>query len=395
MAVLFRVGLLVSSLLFLWGCGSEDAPRPGQSVSSGVEVPEDGTPPSVPDETPPAVQEPPPGEGDDDGNDDTPVPPEEPEPEEPEQPGEPGDESGDPGEEPVIPLPDTLDTNVFFPVLPGMGWYFDNNPQPFMLGAGQVQGSETIWPLEHGDILRGDFTSTADRVGLKGVNVLLLDQADPVYLDITFNTTRPILGDGNFNTTGSTRIRASGVPLNIAVPVRLTATLVGNEWVSIPGLGDQPARRIEVTLRLSVDWITRTLILLSYPWLAPAFDPVSFDLLFVAGVGVVGAQMDGMTTQAQGVIAIPAPLVFATTSGNLPAGQQLLVNGEPLTSMDWESTIFYRTAEENWLDVRFDSSGSWFADITRANLPKGIHAATVRFSNDVAEHDVTVSVMVE
>lgn len=263
-----------------------------------------------------------------------------------------------------------------------------------MLGTPWEEGTETVWPLEHSDILSGFFTSTADQVGLKGVRVLLLQQADPVYLAIHFATTRPVLGStSSLESNGATTLDAG--PLgSLAVPVRLTATRTDREWIGIPGLGPQPAQRVAVTLRLGFGWLERQLILGTAPWLAPAFEPVSFELLFVPGVGLVGAGLNETTSQVQGVIAIPAPVVFATSPHRIPAPQQLLLNGAPLTDLDWVPTILYGTAEQHWLDVQFDGSGSWFAHLTRT-LPRGIHAATVRFRHGTDAQDVTVSVMVE
>lgn len=391
MAVLLRVGLLLLSILFISACGSEDLPRQGPAGGDGASVSDPEAPVTPPTDTPPDTT-PDPDPTPDDG-DDSAEPPDEEEPVEEEPPVE------EPGETPVPPAPSRPDTHVFFPIIPGMELYFDNEITPTVLGDAEVINSDITWPLEYDDVLSNYFTSTADTVGLKGVRVLLLERAEPVYLNVMFANSRPILGDANsYNTTGSTRVRVTGIPLVFTMPVRLTATLDDNEWVNIAGMAPQPARRIHVNLRLSVSWIERLAILAAYPWLAPAFDPVEFDLWLVPGIGVVGVQQGSLHSQVQAVEGVPEPLVFAIArDANVDniAPRMLLVNGEPVTDITWDTTVFYRTAASDWLDVQFDSTGSWRARVTRSDLPRGIHAATVRFQQGEVQQDVTVSLMVE
>lgn len=405
MAVVVRACLLLLSVFLVSACGSEDVAQPGASRSSSVEA--DGRDTPAPPDNP----------GDDNagGSDSTPppqddevIPPptDDPEDEEPVE-EDPIDETPD-EDVPPVDVPDdevepppqaTLDTNIFFPIIPGMQLYFDNNPVPTVLGAGQLMGTDLAYPLQHDDILSNYFTSTAATVGLKGIHVLLIDNANPVYLNMVFNESRPILGNAaSYDTTGSAVIRVTGVPISLRFPVRLTATLAADEWVNIGGLAPQPARRIQITQRLAVSWLQRVALLLAYPWLAPIFDPVAFSLQLVPGIGVVGVQMGNLSTQVQSLAGVPEPLVFAVLRNgpvDASAPQTLLVDGEAITDMASAPEIFYRTAATDWLDVAFDETGSWRARITRSDLARGIHAATVRFGTGDQARDVTVSLMVE
>ncbi len=400
MAVWFQAGLMVLAVLFTAGCGSEDHARPGQSHSSGVTVeqPDRGNPGNDPDDgsgepvpNPPEDPEQPPVEE---------PPVEEPPVEEPPVEEPPVDEPpvDPPVEEPEPPLQVNLDDNVFFPIIPGLLLYFDNNPVPTVLGAGQPMGTDLAYPLQHDNLLSNYFTSTAAHVGLKSMHVLVFEHAtQQAYLDLVFNDSRPILGDvASYNTTGSAVIRVTGVPIAFRFPVRLTATLAANEWVTIAGLAPQPARRIEISQRLAPPLWQRLAILLAYPWLAPIFDPVTYSLQLVPGIGVVGVQMGNLSTEVRAVAGVPEPMVFAVDrNGSTGSPQPLLVAGEAVTDMDWTTSIHYRTTGSDWLAVAFDSSGSWRARVTRTDLPTGIYAATVRFSRGEDIRDVTVSLMVE
>lgn len=393
MAVVVRACLLLLSVFLVSACGSEDVAQPGASRSSNVQVDERDTPTQPgnpgddssggPDSTPPPQDD-----------DVIPPPTDDPADEEPAE-EQPVDETPD-EDVPPVDVPDDevepppqaiLDTNIFFPIIPGMQLYFDNNPVPTVLGAGQLMGTDLAYPLQHDDILSNYFTSTAATVGLKGIHVLLIDNANPVYLNMVFNESRPILGNAtSYDTTGSAVIRVTGVPISLRFPVRLTATLAADEWVNIGGLAPQPARRIQITQRLAVSW------------LAPIFDPVAFSLQLVPGIGVVGVQMGNLSTQVQSLAGVPEPLVFAVLRNgpvDASAPQTLLVDGEAVTDMASAPEIFYRTAATDWLDVAFDETGSWRARITRSDLARGIHAATVRFGTGDQARDVTVSLMVE
>lgn len=412
MAVVVRTCLLLLSIVLVSACGSEDVARPGATRSSGVQadgytVPAPGNPgsntphPGGSGSTPPPQDDggvtPPPGEDPDDG-----VPSEEEPVEE-----EPGDDHPDvevppvdvPDDDATPPAQEALDTNVFFPVIPDMRLYFGASTVPAQVGAAQRMGTDVVYPLQYEDLLSNYFTSTTATVGLKGVRILLLEQATPVYLDVQFASSRPILGDStSYNTTGTTTVQISTIAGSYTFSVRLTSTLVASEWIAIPGLAPQPARHVRISQQLSVSWLQRQLILLRYPWLAPAFDPVTFDLWLVPGIGVVKAQMAGVASQVQAVAGVPEPLVFsfrrnATIDSIAP--QTLLVDGQAVTDLESQPTLHYRTADTNWLDVTFDSTGSWHARITRTNLPRGVHAAIVRFGEGDQARDVTVSLMVE
>jgi hypothetical protein len=402
MTVWLRISIMLVSVLLMSACGSEDVAKPGDLRTSGVTAPgREGTLPgddgddaeSPPEQTPPVDEQPPAEE---------PPVDEEPPAEEPPVVDDPG------VDDPIIVLPPdpvepplqaVLDTNVFFPIIPGMQLFFDASTVPTVLGAGEVMGDDIAYPLQQSDLLFSYFTSTADLVGLKSVRVLLLEQAEPVFLTVSFAESRPILGDASsYSTTSSTRVQVSNLPFASNFNVRVQSTLQGSEWFEIPGLAPQPARHIRVTQQLSVNILVRLAILANYPWLYPVFEPISFDLWLVPGIGIVKVQQGNLSTQVQAVAGVPEPLVFSASrnaSIDSIAPQTLLVDGTPVTDISAQPTLYYRTAATDWLDVQFDGTGSWRAYLTRTDLPAGVHAATVRFSDGESEQDVTVSLMIE
>lgn len=398
MTAWLRISIMLMSLLLISACGSEDVARPGDLRTSGVTAPgREGTLPgddaaSPPEQTPPVDEQPPAEE----------APPvdEAPPTEEPPVVDDPD------VDDPIIVLPPdptepplqaVLDTNVFFPIIPGLQLFFDASTVPTVLGAGEVIGDDIAYPLQQSDLLFSYFTSTADHVGVKSVRVLLLEQANPVYLTVSFADSRPILGNANsYSTTGSTRVSVSN--LTFTTHVRVQSTLQGSEWFEIPGLAPQPARHIRVTRQLSVNLPVPLAILANYPWLYPVFEPISFDLWLVPGIGIVKVQQGNLATQVQAVAGVPEPLVFSArrnASIDSIAPQTLLVDGTPVTDISAQPTLYYRTAATDWLDVQFDGTGSWRAYLTRTDLPAGVHAATVRFSEGESVQDVTVSLMIE
>lgn len=399
MAVWFRASLVVLAVLLLPGCGGEDAAKPGQSYSSNVSVPDRDQgaggeePPVSPPVVEPPVTEPPVIE----------PPIIEPPVVEPPVTEPPVTEPPvvEPPEvvppEPEPPLQTDLDSNVFFPTVPGMQLFFDNALMPVVLGEGQRLGRDLAYPLQYADILSHSFTSTPAAVGLRAMRVMLLDNEQPVYLDVVFNSSRPVLGNAaRFNTVGFASVRLSGLPLVVPLRLRVESRLIGNEWVSLTGMADQPARRIEVTQRIGIPGWQQQILLQVYPWLRPLFSPLRYQLWLSPGVGVVRVEAFGKTLQVNRVAGVEEPLVFAVRrNGNASSWQPLPLVGESLIDNSWQPVIHYRTQERNWLDVVFDGTGSWQARISRTNLPVSVQAATVRFVRGGEIRDVTVSLMVE
>lgn len=306
MAVWFRASLVVLAVLLLPGCGGEDAAKPGQSYSSNVSVPDrdqgaGGEEPPVvePPVTEPPVIEPPIIEPPVVEPPVTEPPVTEPPVVEPPVVEPPVIEPPvvvppvvEPPEvvppEPEPPLQTDLDSNVFFPTVPGMQLFFDNALMPVVLGEGQRLGDDLAYPLQYADILSHSFTSTPAEVGLRAMHVMLLDNEQPVYLDVVFNSSRPVLGNAaRLNTVGFASVRLSGLPLVVPLRLRVESRLIGNEWASLTGMADQPARRIEVTQRIGIPGWQQQILLQMYPWLRPLFSPLRYQLWLSPGVGVV------------------------------------------------------------------------------------------------------------
>lgn len=301
-------------------------------------------------------------------------------------------------EPPPPPVAADLTTNVFFPVFERMALYYDDQPAPAVVGDPIVTGSERVYPLRHPDERIEYITSTTHEVGLKGIYLRAIEGATPVFLELMFDAPRRILGNAqSYGSTGNANLQVSGIGGVSSIPVALNARVVGNEMVNIGSLPPQPARHIRMDMRLSVDIVTRTLILRSYPWVEPLLDAIALDLWFVPGIGIARIQQNEWNIRLVAVEGIPQPHVFSVlrlTRVSDVAPLQMNVNGEALTDPEWQRTIYYRTSGENWLDVKYDGTGSWRARITRTDLTKGVYAATVRFSKGGAVQDTTVSLLI-
>ncbi len=304
----------------------------------------------------------------------------------------------DAGEPPAPPVAADLTTNVFFPVFPGMALYYDDQAEPSQMGEALVNGDERVFPLQHPDERVEYITSTTHEVGLKGIYLRAIEGATPVYLDLMFDTPRRILGNAlSYSSSGNANVKITGIAGTYKIPVTLNARLAGNESISIGALPAQPARHIRLDMRLSVDIITRALILMNYPWVEPLLDAIPLDLWFVPGIGIARIQQGEWNIQLTAVDGIPQPHVFSVlrlANVNNIVPLQMSVNGDVLTDPQWQQTIYYRTSGENWLDVQYDSTGSWRARLTRTDLAKGVYAATVRFTQGDVTQDATVSLLI-
>ncbi len=296
------------------------------------------------------------------------------------------------------PVAADLTTNVFFPVMDGMALYYDDGETATVLGETIVNGDERVFPLQHPDERVEYITSTTHAVGLKGLYMRAIDGATPVYIDLMFDSARTILGnESSYRSSGDANITITGIAGTYNLPVTLVATRVGNEQVEVAGLPAQPARRIRLDLRLTVDLVTRAFILLTYPWAEPFLDTISLDMWFVPGIGIARIQQGQWQTSLTSREGIPQPHVFSVlrlANVNTITPVQIQLDGEAVTDDSWESTVYYRTTGENWLDVTFDETGSWRARITRTDLTRGVYAATVRFTQGDVVRDATVSLLV-
>lgn len=306
----------------------------------------------------------------------------------------------DPGEEPSTPpvLASDLTTNIFFPVFDSAALYYNDDTEASVLGETVVSGDISVYPLVHPDARIEYLTSTPDTVGLKGINLRVIDGITPVYLDLDFNTPRAILGDSTpLQSSGNATVKVTGIVGSYAVPVTLTATRIASEGIEVGEWGSQPSRQIRLDMRLSVSYLERLALLAMYPFLEPLLDAIVLDLWFVPGVGIARIQQGGWESGLTRVDGVPRPHVFsffrnASVGGVEP--QQILLNGEPVTDMDAQVTAYYRTAGADWLDVSFDETGSWRARMTRTDLVRGVYAATVRFTQGEVVQDATISVLV-
>ncbi len=391
MSAFSRIGILLFSVLLVTACGSEDvAKAPPLSSSHAIQVdngtsnPGDVTTPEIP----PQDGEPVPG-NDDDQTGNEPIPP---------------DPVVDPDEPVIPPFVADIDTNIFFPIISTMALYYDENPVPVVLGESEIINGETVYPLEQGDALKEDFTSTASAVGIMGINVKLSRDAAN-FLDMRFANSQPIVGDeAPYHNVIDTNLvmNTPSWQAGTTFPVKLTAKLAANEWISIPGYEPQPARKIHLVAQLDVDSplqaVRWNLLLWRYPLLRPLANPVPIDLWFVPGIGLVKQQFRNEVSQVQKMEGVPVPLVFAVARNSdtalIPA-QALVVEGQIFTDNSWQRGIIYRTKGKDWLDVTFSASGSWQARVIRSDLPKGVYAATVRFIKGTETRDQNVSLMIE
>lgn len=306
----------------------------------------------------------------------------------------------DPGEEPSTPpvLASDLTTNIFFPVFDSAALYYNDDTQASVLGETVVSGDIAVYPLVHPDARIEYLTSTPGTVGLKGINLRVIDGMTPVYLDLDFNASRAILGDSTpLQSTGNATVKITGIAGSYAVPVTLTATRIASADVEVGEWGGQPSRQIRLNMRLSLTYLERIALLAIYPFLEPLLDAIVLDLWFVPGVGIAKIQQGGWVSGLTRIEGVPRPHVFsffrnASVGGVDP--QQMQLNGEPVTDMDAQVTTYYRTAGTGWLDVSFDETGSWRARMTRTDLAPGVHAATVRFTRGEVVQDATISVLV-
>lgn len=313
-----------------------------------------------------------------------------------------GSDETDPGSDPDIvnpPVAADLTTNVFFPVVDGLALYYDDDTTPAVLGEPDVSTDPQVYPLLHADERIEYITSTTYEVGLSGVYLLMIQSETPVYLDLDFVDVRPILGNGtSYVSGGDAKVKITGLGGPYTIPVTLTAKLNANELLPLPGFSvAQPARKIRLDMRLTVDIVTRLAILFAYPWAEPFLDSIILDLWFVPGVGIAKIQQGEWNTTLDHVTGTDEPLVFSYLRYASPASidtRQLTYRGEVLTDPDWQRTIYYRTAGVDWLDVSYDETGSWGASITNTSLARGVYAATVRFTKGEQVQDVTVSMMV-
>lgn len=296
------------------------------------------------------------------------------------------------------PVATDLTTNIFFPVYDHMALYYDFSTEPTVLGETQLDGDVRVYPLQHSDERIEYITSTPGEVGLKGLSLRLIDRATPVYLDLTFDNVRAILGgDATYTTFGDANVSITGIAGRYPVPVTLAARRVDNAWLEVAGWQNQPARQIHLELRLTVNILLRAAILLQYPWAEPLLEAIELDMWFVPGLGIARIQQGNWQSNLSSVEGIPQPHVFdAERNINVNSIEplQMQINNEVLTDSEWQSTVYYRTTEEDWLDVAFDATGSWRARLTRTGLAQGIHAATVRFTRNGVSQDTTVSVMI-
>ena len=303
-------------------------------------------------------------------------------------------------EEPSEPTPviNDLTTNVFFPVYDHMLLYYDAGSEPAVLGETQTDGEVRVYPLQHSDERTEYLTSTPGQVGLKGLTLRLIDGVTPVYLDLTFDNVRAILGsDTSYSTRGEANVSITGIAGTYPVPVTLAAQRVDNTLIEVAGWHDQPARQIHLELRLTVNILLRAALLYQYPWAEPLLDAIELDMWFVPGVGIARIQQGNWQSSLSRVEGIPQPHVFdigQNVAVDSVEPLQMQIDNEVLTDSEWQRTVFYRTSEEDWLDVSFDATGSWRARLTRTDLAQGIHAATVRFTRDGVSQDTTVSMLV-
>lgn len=303
-------------------------------------------------------------------------------------------------DDPVVEQPtieqESIAGFLFFPMVEGAQWYYDNGDVVTLGPAKQVAG-ETIFPMRHSLeswVTEEFFYTRDDELYYGGVygNIIELPVVGQLAGEFKFNKLWPIYnqltGAGSaFSCPGSfNSIPAVPGYEDFPVPMLCLSTTGGSsnrKLIDVAQFGPVPAVRLDLTISLPPLAGLETSI-----WLSPGLGIVAREL------GSGGNSQSGTLQKVDG---LTAPLTFAYGLGKglNQNPVQLQWFGNVVTDNQWQVEIAYATRQKDWLQVEFDSTGSWRASLTGNELPWGLHAALITLSKPGQTREIPVSVLVQ
>ncbi len=304
-----------------------------------------------------------------------------------------------PDTDPQPDSPVVVSNFAFFPVVRGATWYYSNGDE-VTFGANKLVAGETIAPLVHsspGWAAEEYLFSDEGRLYFAGLFLNALDLTalglGEVSGEVAFSLPWRIYTPATDSGSGGILPVVRGAVLTtvpqsqeIGLDLTLRSSVSDKEAVYVPQFGDVPSVRLDLELGILLVGSIHTSI-----WVSP-------------GLGIVARQNGDNVPENTNpvftldhVTGLQAPVIFIFNQGDglAQTPKQLIWDGSLITDNQWQVSIDYATEESDWLNVEFDSSGTWRASLVGGELPEGLHAATVALTQGNETRELVISVLVQ